>query len=90
LHHLENLVMSLAQKQRPDGEPDSNAIQPQNRLAYATPSPGSSDRDSALTPVDTGTLVVKDEGTSYIDSANWRAILEEVRFDLIICALKIS
>ncbi|KAJ5550779.1 hypothetical protein N7461_005477 [Penicillium sp. DV-2018c] len=78
LHHLENLVMSLAQKQRPDGETDPNSSQPQSRPTYATPSPGFSDRDSTSTPVDTGTLVVKDEGTSYIDSANWRAILEEI------------
>ncbi|CAG8898049.1 unnamed protein product [Penicillium egyptiacum] len=87
LHHLENLVMSLAQKQRSGPDIDFNAVQPKNRDGYATPSPGSSDRDAALVPVDTGTLVVKNEGTSYIDGANWRAILEEVRLDLVIVAL---
>lgn len=81
LHHLENLVMSLAQNQRPDPVIDFNA-QPENRAAYATPSPGSCDPEIELAPVDTGKLVVKNEGTSYIDSANWRAILEEVCLDL--------
>lgn len=76
--------MSLAQKQKSDPEIDFNAVQSENRDAYATPSPGSSDRDAALTPADTGTLVVKNEGTSYIDSAHWRAILEEVRLNLVI------
>lgn len=79
--------MSLAQKQKSDPEIDFNAVQSENRDAYATPSPGSSDRDAALTPADTGTLVVKNEGTIYIDSAHWRAILEEVRLDLVIAAL---
>jgi hypothetical protein len=71
--------MSLAQKQQPDDdvEIDFNAP-PGSRGAYVTPSPAS-DRETISTPVDTGTLVVKNEGTSYIDSANWRAILEEVR-----------
>lgn len=69
--------MSLAQNQRPDSEIDFNT-QPENKAAYATPSPGSADPSNESAPVDTGTLVVKNEGTSYIDSANWRAILEEV------------
>lgn len=86
LHHLENLVMSLAQKQKSGPEIDFNAVQSENRDAYATPSPGISDRDDALAPTDTGTLVVKNEGTSYIDSAHWHAILEEVRLDLVIVA----
>jgi hypothetical protein len=69
--------MSLAQNHRPDAEIDFNT-QPENRAAYATPSPASCDPTTELAQVDTGTLVVKNEGTSYIDSANWRAILEEV------------
>ncbi|KAI3152087.1 transcriptional regulator family: Fungal Specific TF [Penicillium roqueforti] len=73
LHHLENLVMSLAQKQRSDLNVDFNSVQSGDRDAGAMRS-----LDAALTPVDTGTLVVKNEGTSYIDSANWRAILEEI------------
>lgn len=79
--------MSLAQKQRSDPDIDFKAVQSENRDASATRSQGSSDRDAVLTPVDTGTLVVKNEGTSYIDSAHWRAILEEVRPDLVIAAL---
>ncbi|KAF3014594.1 hypothetical protein E8E15_004107 [Penicillium rubens] len=70
LHHLENLVKSLAQNQRSEPDIDFNAVQPKSRA--------DSDRDAALVPVDTGTLVVKNEGTSYIDGANWRAILEEI------------
>lgn len=69
--------MSLAQNQRPVPNIDLNT-QPENRAAYATPSSGSCEPETKLTPVDTGTLVVKNEGTSYIDGANWRAILEEV------------
>ncbi|OQD87246.1 hypothetical protein PENANT_c006G03571 [Penicillium antarcticum] len=70
--------MSLAQKQQPDDNADIDfCAPPGSRGAYVTPSPAS-DRDTISTPVDTGTLVVKNEGTSYIDSANWRAILEEI------------
>lgn len=71
--------MSLAQKQQPDEDVDIDFnAPPEYRSAYVTPS--ASDRDTISPPVDTGTLVVKNEGTSYIDSANWRAILEEVCF----------
>lgn len=76
--------MSLAQKQKSGPGIDFNAVESEKRDAYATPSPGSSDRDGALALIDTGTLVVKNEGTSYIDSAHWRAILEEVRLGLVI------
>lgn len=82
LQHLENLVKSLAQKKKleeghkmdvPGNEPfpstnlenDSHASDP--HLGEKCP------------PLDPpGKLVVKDEGTSYIDGAHWRAILEEV------------
>lgn len=79
-------MKSLAQKQRSEPDIDFNAVQPKNRDGYAAPSRGS-DRDTALVPVDTGTLIVKNEGTSYIDGANWRVILEEVRLGLVIVAL---
>ncbi|CAG8011420.1 unnamed protein product [Penicillium olsonii] len=78
LHHLENLVMSLAQNQRPDSDTEFANAQSENNAAYATPSPGSCDPNTESAPVEAGTLVVKNEGTSYIDSANWRAILEEI------------
>ncbi|QQK41500.1 C6 transcription factor, putative [Penicillium digitatum] len=78
LHHLENLVMSLAHKQRSDPEIEFKAMKSENRDASVIRSPGRSDRDAALTPADTGKLFVKDEGTSYVDGANWRAILEEI------------
>ncbi|KGO41265.1 Transcription factor, fungi [Penicillium expansum] len=70
--------MSLAQKQKSDPDIDFNAVQSENRDASATRSPGIPDPDAALTPADTGKLFVKDDGTSYIDGANWRAILEEI------------
>lgn len=77
LQHLENLVMSLAQKQGHDSNIDLNA-QPGSNDADATPSLGSCDPNTELAPVDTGKLVVKNEGTNYIDSANWLAILDDV------------
>ncbi|KAJ5784552.1 uncharacterized protein N7503_009764 [Penicillium pulvis] len=78
LQHLENLVMSLAQKQKPgDQITDFNTGLTQDSPGYDTP-PSANDRDTKSSPRDTGTLVVSDEGTSYIDSANWRAILEEI------------
>lgn len=92
LQHLENLVMSLAQKQKqtPDQGPDQVSDQvpdfnsePQivdaNGPSYQTPS--SMSGHDTRSPHDTGTLVVNDEGTSYFESANWRAILKEVGHD---------
>ncbi|KAJ5966540.1 hypothetical protein N7481_013254 [Penicillium waksmanii] len=83
--------MSLAQKQKqtpdqgpdqlPDQVPDFNA-EPQsadadaNGPSYQTPS--SMSGHDTRSPHDTGTLVVNDEGTSYFESANWRAILKEI------------
>lgn len=70
--------MSLAQQKKPgDQVTDFNTGLPQDVLGYDTP-PSANDRDTKSSPIDTGTLVIKNEGTSYIDSANWRAILEEV------------
>lgn len=80
LQHLENLVMSLAQNQQPGSKTDFNA-QPVSNDTYATPSLGSCDPNAELAPVDTGKLVVKNEGTNYIDGANWLAILEDVGLD---------
>lgn len=72
--------MSLAQKQKPtDQIPDFNAVAAENRVGYGYDTPlSANDREKNSPSRDTGTLVVNDEGTSYIDSANWRAILEEV------------
>jgi len=87
LQHLENLVMSLAQKQKieheqsPDQIPDFNAV-PQaadvNGPNFQTPTSLTS--NGTQPSRDTGTLVVNDEGTSYFESADWRAILNEVSF----------
>lgn len=75
--------MSLAQQQKPeDPIVDFNTGQPQNNVGYDTP-PSTSDRDSKASPRDTGMLFVNDQGTKYIDSANWRAILEEVCIEMI-------
>lgn len=84
--------MSLAQKQKqtPDQGPDQVSDQvpdfnsePQivdaNGPSYQTPS--SMSGHDTRSPHDTGTLVVNDEGTSYFESANWRAILKEVSHD---------
>lgn len=76
LQHLENLVMSLAQKQRP-AEQVSDLNHSSGNGNYNTP-PSASERENKSPPQDAGTLVMSAEGTSYIDSANWRAILEEV------------
>lgn len=89
LQHLENLVMSLAQKQKQEQEQDQEQppdqvsdlnVGPQvadaNGPSYQTPT-SMNDHDTR-SPRDTGTLVVNDEGTSYFESANWRAILKEV------------
>lgn len=83
LQHLENLVMSLAQKQRPAGQVPELNTTPENGLSYNTP-PSATERENKSPPRDPGTLVMSGEGTSYIDSANWRAILEEVR--LLLCS----
>lgn len=70
--------MSLAQHQKPDNEiVDFNTGPQESIVGYDTP-PSTNDRGTKSSPRDTGTLVVDDEGTSYIDSVNWRAILEEV------------
>ncbi|KAJ5669128.1 hypothetical protein N7462_010198 [Penicillium macrosclerotiorum] len=70
--------MSLAQKQKPS-EPviDFNDGAPDHSLGYDTP-PSINDREAKSPARRTGTLIMKNEGTSYIDSANWRAILEEI------------
>ncbi|KAJ5808807.1 hypothetical protein N7474_010076 [Penicillium riverlandense] len=81
LQHLENLVMSLAQKNNRSDEPEDinfNAPLKDDPGEYATPSP-STDRETKSPPLDApGKLVVKNEEISYIDSAHWRAILEEI------------
>ena len=70
--------MSLAGQQKPiDQITDFNTGQPHG-IEYDTPP--STDDGTKRSPRDTGTLVIDDETTRYIDSANWRAILEEVPF----------
>lgn len=75
--------MSLAKQQKPgDSVPDFNAALAASTVGYDTPpSLSADDRENKSSPRDPGTLVVNDEGTNYIDSANWRAILEEVCID---------
>lgn len=69
-------MLSLANQPQQNQITDFNTGRPENVLGYETPASA-----EAKSPAqDTGTLVVNDEGTSYIDSANWRAILEEVCF----------
>ena len=75
--------MSLAKQQKSgDSVPDFNAAVAANTVGYDTPpSLSADDRENKSSPRDPGTLVVNGEGTNYIDSANWRAILEEVCID---------
>lgn len=69
--------MSLAQKRRPaDSTSESTAVV-ENGAGCDTSGPAEPEHNSRH---DTGTMVTGDQGTSYIDSANWRAILEEVGF----------
>lgn len=72
--------MSLAQKNRPDQSVDINfdALLNDGPGIYPTPST-SSNQEAKSPPLDApGRLVVKNEEINYIDSAHWRAILEEV------------
>ncbi|KAJ5915809.1 hypothetical protein N7454_010950 [Penicillium verhagenii] len=70
--------MSLAHQKKPgDQVTDFNTGVTEDTLGYDTP-PSVNDRETKASPRDTGTLLVSNEGTSYIDSANWRAILEEI------------
>ncbi|KAJ5129003.1 hypothetical protein N7448_002713 [Penicillium atrosanguineum] len=75
--------MSLAKQQKPgDSIPDFNAAVAANSVGYDTPpSLSTDDRENKQSLRDPGTLLVNGEGTNYIDSANWRAILEEVCID---------
>ncbi|KAJ5701343.1 hypothetical protein N7488_008891 [Penicillium malachiteum] len=77
LQHLENLVMSLAQQKKPDDQIYDFNTGLEEMVGYDTP-PSTDERETKPSPRDTGTLVVKEDGTNYIDSANWRAILEEI------------
>ena len=70
--------MSLANQPQQNQVTDFNTGRPENVSGYETPASA----EEKPSPQDTGTLVVNDEGTSYIDSANWRAILEEVGLSL--------
>lgn len=80
LQHLENLVLSLSQKKGPSESVIDFNTSSSDATSYVTP-PSVGDRETKSSPTDTGTLVVKDEGISYIDSADWRAVLEEVSTD---------
>ncbi|KAF7714820.1 Fungal Zn(2)-Cys(6) binuclear cluster domain-containing protein [Penicillium ucsense] len=70
LQHLENLVMSLAQKN--SGDSGVNAMDADQSLL--TPD----QFETNDSPPDSGTLLVKNEEISYIDSSDWRAILQEI------------
>ncbi|KAL4885983.1 hypothetical protein BJY04DRAFT_205219 [Aspergillus karnatakaensis] len=92
LQHLENLILSFAQKKKQDehqGQESSPSLQPpaqdlssNHQPAQTTPlvtsSEGTESENAGLSPGQCGKLVVTDSGTSYIDSAHWKAILEEI------------
>ncbi|KAJ6024702.1 hypothetical protein N7540_005499 [Penicillium herquei] len=69
--------MSLAQQKKPDDHIYDFNTGLEDTVGYDTP-PSTDERETKPSPRDTGTLVFKDDGTNYIDSANWRAILEEI------------
>jgi hypothetical protein len=90
LQHLENLIMSFAQQRRQEDNQvqDFSAVpapDPDTIGQSVLPSPLSSSRAEATeaesqesTASQPGRLVVNEKGTNYIDSAHWKAILEEV------------
>lgn len=91
IHHLENLVLSFAQKRRLEGQvtpPFQPALsQLEDIRTHANGTHGAAPNAALLRVasnekndvVDSpGRIVIEDVGTSYIDAAHWRAILEEV------------
>ncbi|KAL3442646.1 fungal-specific transcription factor domain-containing protein [Aspergillus insuetus] len=90
LQHLENLIMSFAQQRRQDDNQvqDFSAVRAPDLDTVGQPvlpSPLSSSRaeateaESQESPASQpGRLVVNEKGTNYIDSAHWKAILEEI------------
>ncbi|KAE8150537.1 putative fungal-specific transcription factor, partial [Aspergillus avenaceus] len=87
LQHLENLILSLTQKQKLEesqgvGHPEEHAaaLTPpaDSRVLSRSPS-ASTNVEAKESPLDPSSkLIVKDAGTRYIDGAHWTAILEEI------------
>ncbi|KAL3466554.1 hypothetical protein BJX64DRAFT_250273 [Aspergillus heterothallicus] len=91
LQHLENLIMSFAQQRRQDDNqvqefstvPPARDLEPRGQPELLSPlSPPKAEgtdtvnqESSASQP---GRLLVNEKGTDYIDSAHWKAILEEI------------
>lgn len=106
LQHLENLIMSFAQRKQQEepqpqigsspssGTPPSLLSREQSAMLTTASPPkpeGSEPENEGSPPGGAGKLLVKDTGTSYIDSAHWKAILEEVGvsvaiFTRVLCA----
>ncbi|KAL2808177.1 fungal-specific transcription factor domain-containing protein [Aspergillus granulosus] len=85
LQHLENLIMSFAQQRRQDDNQvqDSSPVPPapdlDPRVLPSPPKAEGMDAESRESPASqSGRLLVNDKGTNYIDSAHWKAILEEI------------
>lgn len=79
----------------PSSGPPLSVLSREQLAALTTPSPpkpdGSEPENEGSPPGVVGKLLVKDTGTSYIDSAHWKAILEEVSVSIavfmwVICA----
>lgn len=98
LQHLENLIMSFAQRKQqedpqtqsdssPSSKTPSSLLSREQPATLTTPSPPkpeeSEPENEGSPPGGVGKLLVKDTGTSYIDSAHWKAILEEVGVSVI-------
>ncbi|KAL4796157.1 fungal-specific transcription factor domain-containing protein [Aspergillus venezuelensis] len=86
LQHLENLIMSFAQQKKQDDPLSHESSPPLQAPAPdlyprqpAMITPDKTDTDSGESPTaDGGKLLVKETGTSYIESAHWKAILQEI------------
>ncbi|KAL4928270.1 putative C6 transcription factor [Aspergillus undulatus] len=86
LQHLENLIMSFAQQKKQEDSGRSQEASPpmpapapdllSRQPAVTTPEKFEAENESPA--ADCGKLLVKDTGTSYIESAHWKAILQEI------------
>lgn len=90
IQHLENLVLSFAQKKKIEEQANSQIQRSITKQSGGLGDPGSyleaeEDCSNAVsgekkTIQDSpGKLLVEDVGTSYVDASHWRAILEDVR-----------
>jgi hypothetical protein len=87
IQHLENLILSFAQKkkleeeapsQTPPSENHNGTIADPKSYLQAEDHAGAVPEERKMLEDSPGKLLVEDVGTSYVDAAHWRAILEDV------------